>query len=285
MTRTGQLTPTTAETLMLDTGYGRIAALRSGGHEPGDDVLLLPGFTGSKEDFTPLLDPLADHGYRVTAIDLPGQFRSPGPDDPRGYRPDELAVAVLAVCETLPGRIHLVGHSFGGLVARAAVIAKPGLFADLVLMSSGPASIGGLRRERIEMLEPVLEQGLPAIYAAMQQAYAGDPGYQEPEPALAAFLQERFLAGSPAMLRGMGDALRTEPDRVAELAVTAVPVLVLFGEGDDAWPPPVQRDMADRLGAGWVAIPAAAHSPAVENTEDTAAALLTFWSVRGHGGS
>ena len=280
MTHTGQLTPTTAESLMLDTGYGPIAALRSGAQESGDDVLLLPGFTGSKEDFTPLLDPLADHGYRVTAIDLPGQFRSPGPNDPRGYRPDELAAAVLAVAESLPGPVHLVGHSFGGLVARAAVIAKPELFTDLVLMSSGPAAIGGVRRERIEMLEPLLPDGLTAVYAAVQQAYAGDPGYEQPPPELAAFLQERFLAGRPPMLRGMGDALRAEPDRVAELARTRVPVLVVFGQGDDAWPPAVQQDMAGRLGADWVMVPAAAHSPAVENTEQTAAALLTFWSGR-----
>lgn len=285
MTRTGQLTPTTAEPLTLDTGYGPIAALRAGAHEPGGDVLALPGFTGSKEDFTPLLDPLADHGYRVTAIDLPGQFQSPGPEDPRGYRTDELALAVLAVAESLPGPVHLVGHSFGGLVARAAVIAKPELFTDLVLVSSGPAAIGGLRRERIEMLEPLLPNGLAAVYTAMEQVYAADPGYEPPAPDLATFLQQRFLAGSSAMLQGMGDALRSEPDRVVELARTRVPVLVLFGHGDDAWPPAVQQDMAHRLGADWVMIPAAAHSPAVENTEETAAALLTFWAglTRGTG--
>jgi pimeloyl-ACP methyl ester carboxylesterase len=280
VTRTGQLTPTTAEALTLDTGYGPIAALRSGAHESGGDVLLLPGFTGSKEDFTPLLDPLADHGYRVTAIDLPGQFRSPGPDDPRGYRPEELAAAVLAITESLPGPVHLVGHSFGGLVARAAVIAKPELYADLVLMSSGPAAIGGLRRERIELFEPLLSTGLSAVYAAMQESYAGDPGYVEPTPELGAFLQQRFLAGSPAMLKGMGDALRTEPDRVAELAHTGVAVLVLCGESDDAWPPAVQQQMARRLDALWAMIPGAAHSPAVENTEDTAASMLSFWSGR-----
>ena len=82
------------------------------------------------------------------------------------------------------------------------------------------------------------------------------------------------------MLQGMGDALRTEPDRVAELANTGIPVLVLCGAADDAWSPAAQQEMAHRLGAEWALVPAAAHSPAVENTEDTAAALLTFWSER-----
>jgi pimeloyl-ACP methyl ester carboxylesterase len=73
----------------------------------------------------------------------------------------------------------------------------------------------------------------------------------------------------------MGVALRTEPDRVDELAaalrVTGTPVAVIAGADDDAWPLPDQQDMATRLGTELVVIPDAAHSPAVENP----AALLT----------
>ena len=38
----------------------------------------------------------------------------------------------------------------------------------------------------------------------------------------------------------MGDALRSEPDRIDELKAAGVPTLVLYGEHDDAWPPTVQ---------------------------------------------
>ena len=96
-------------------------------------------------------------------------------------------------------------------------------------------------------------------YAALQQLWLADPGYVAPPPEVAEFLKRRFLSGSPAMLQGMADALRQEPDRVAELAATDVPVLVAHGVDDDAWPPSVQREMAGRLGAHYAVIPGAVH--------------------------
>jgi pimeloyl-ACP methyl ester carboxylesterase len=112
----------------------------------------------------------------------------------------------------------------------------------------------------------------------MQQGWRAEPDWVEPSPELAAFLERRFMTSSPAMLRGMGDAIRAEPDRVAELADVDLPVLVAHGADDDAWPPAVQAEMADRLGAKYAVIPAAAHSPAVENPEGTLEVLLAFWA-------
>jgi len=63
----------------------------------------------------------------------------------------------------------------------------------------------------------------------------------------------------------MAEALLTCPDRTPALAkLDAVPMMVLYGENDDAWDPAAQEDMAARLRAQRVCIPAAAHSPAVE---------------------
>ena len=268
----GSGTPTT-----IRTERGPIAALHAGPAD-GTPVLLVPGFTGSKEDFGPLLDPLADAGLRPVAIDLPGQFESAGPDDPVSYSTAELGAWVRAVAVTLGERVHLVGHSFGGLVGRAAVLAEPALFASFVLMDSGPAALAGPRAERIALLGPYLPTlGVAGVYQASEAATAAEPGYVAPPPDLAAFLEKRFLAGAPAMLQGMADALLSEPDRVAELAATGVPLLVLYGAADDAWPPAVQDEMATRLGAPVVAVPDAAHSPAVENPPATATALLEFW--------
>jgi pimeloyl-ACP methyl ester carboxylesterase len=267
-----------AERITVELPQRHLAALRSGPAGAAPTALLVPGYTGSKEDFAPLLDRLAAAGFRAVAIDLPGQFESPGMSSADGYRPDALGAVVRDVARTLDPPVRLLGHSFGGLVARAAVIDEPALFASLVLLSSGPAKLSGVRRARIDQLAPVLAaSGLTGVYAAMQAAAASEPGYTAPPDELAEFLERRFLGGSPEMVQGMADALRAEPDRVAELAATGVPVLVLHGADDDAWEPAAQREMAGRLGARYVVVPGAAHSAAVENPAATTDALLDFW--------
>jgi pimeloyl-ACP methyl ester carboxylesterase len=147
-------------------------------------------------------------------------------------------------------------------------------------MGSGPSSIGGDRRERMAALEPVLAAGgMPAVYEALETIAAADPDWALMPAEERAFLRTRFLAGSPAGLQGMGDALRAEPDRTEELAATGLPLLVLYGEHDDAWSPAAQAAMADRLGAPTAMIADAIHSPAAQQPAATARALLDFWAT------
>ncbi len=265
----------------LDLAAGSVAILdaRPAGYRA--TALLVPGYTGSKEDFAPILDPLAAAGYRVLAMDQPGQYESPGPDRPEAYSVSWLGSVVNEAVDALgDGPVHLLGHSFGGLVARAAVLAGPHRYRSLTLLGSGPAAINGARRDRMARLEPLLPLGMAAVYAAMEADSATDPKWVASPPALKAFLRARFLASSAAGLRGMGDALRAEPDRVAELRGTGIPTLVCFGAGDDAWSPAVQTSMAERLGADLAVVDGAQHSPAVERPAATATALTRFWHGR-----
>jgi pimeloyl-ACP methyl ester carboxylesterase len=290
-------------------------------------ALLIPGFTGSKEDFIPVLQPLASAGRRVVAIDLRGQYQSQGALQASGYAPDELGADITAIAEAIASDrqgLHLVGHSLGGLVAREAALAQAAPVISLTLLSSGPGRITG---QRATML-----RGLLAMMAAADPAGTTDPAgtidpagtdttgsakasdtidasadtsgsaeaadlhlratvekiFQEhlapqakaegaPEPVIA-FLHERMMKSSPTGLMVMGRYLLTCPDRTAELAsLGRTAVLVLYGENDDAWRPAVQEQMARRLGAQRVCIPAAGHSPAVEAPETTASTLTAFW--------
>ena len=246
-------------------------------------VILVPGYTGSKEDFAPLLEPLAERGFEVLALDLPGQNGSAGPSDPAAYAPDLLARDLVLVAGAVRSErsdvpVHLVGHSFGGLVGRAAVLAAPAAFDSLVLLDSGPAGVQGGRRALVDAMEPVLAAGgVTAVYEATMALARRDPGFVEPPAPLGQFLRERFTTTLAANLEGIGRAIRSEPDRTADLAALLVRVLVVCGEGDDAWPVPVQQDMAERLGATFAVVPDARHSPAVENPAGLLEVLVPFW--------
>ncbi|HEU0130228.1 MAG TPA: alpha/beta hydrolase [Mycobacteriales bacterium] len=239
-------------------------------------AVFVPGFTGSKEDFALLAAPLAEAGVRYVAYDQRGQFESHGPDDQAAYTVDALAAELVELLAALgDGPAHVVGHSFGGLVARAAAIAAPEAFASLVLMDSGPAGLAGPQVDAMVALEPVLDTyGPEAVFDAI---LAQSP--VAPDGELAAFLRRRFVGSSVVGLRVMGYEVRHEPDRTAALRASGVRTVVLCGEHDDAWPVDVQRDMAERLGAPCVVVPGALHSPAAERPVETARALLDAWGV------
>jgi pimeloyl-ACP methyl ester carboxylesterase len=266
-------------------GAGPLAALDTGagsGTRLGT-VLLVAGYTGSKEDFAPLLAPLAAAGLRAVAIDQRGQYESPGPDDPAAYTVPQLAADLLAVARVLRDEdgepLHLVGHSFGGIVARAAVLADPSAVTSLTLLGSGPSELTGRRAQLLEHLGPLLDAGgVEHVHQTMEQLAMTDPRARAVPPPTREFLTRRFLRNSAAGLRGMADAMLGEPDRVAELAATGLPVLVAHGEADDAWLPHVQADMAQRLGARHEVIDGSIHSPAIENPPRTLELLLDFWN-------
>ena len=244
-------------------------------------VLLVPGYTGSKEDFIALLGPLAAAGRRIVAVDLRGQYQTPGPDDPDAYDPRALGADVAALCAELQVT-HLLGHSFGGLVAREAVLGGCDL-ASLTLMSSGPAALPGSRAGDLHsMLDfvdgtPVAELGgkLAEIWYTALRPQAEAAGATEP---ILSFLDQRMLGSNPTGLVTMAAHLLKAEDKTAELAARGLPAFVLYGENDNSWPPAQQRDMAVRLSAERTCIPGAAHSPNVEAPATTAHALTRFWN-------
>ncbi len=243
-------------------------------------AVLVPGFTGSKEDFLGILEPIADAGHRVVALDQRGQYESAGPDDPSAHTLDELATDLLTLIGALgDGPVHLVGHSFGGLVGRTAVLADPAAVRSFVLLDSGPAAVMGDHLDKARLFRSALaEHGHGPVWAAMQALDDANGLPPVEDPVVADFLRRRFHANLRGSLLSIADILANETDRTAELAATGVPLLVVHGADEDRWPPPVQDDMAARLGCPRTVIEGAGHSPAVEQPKRTAGVLTMFWA-------
>jgi pimeloyl-ACP methyl ester carboxylesterase len=225
----------------------------------------------------------------VVAIDMRGQYESRAAESASGYDVSQLADDLIAAAATIAsdgGRVHLLGHSFCGLVARDAVLTAPAAFGSLTLLGSGPGAIGGERaqalRDLLRYLEPadgdvqLMGTMITRLWHSQLRPQAeadGVPGE------IIDFLAERARLTCPLGLAVMAGHLLGCPDRTSELAaLEQLPKLVSYGENDDAWPPDVQDMVAKRLGAERVCIPGAAHSPAVEAPETTAAMLTAFWN-------
>ncbi|MCX5050861.1 MULTISPECIES: alpha/beta fold hydrolase [unclassified Streptomyces] len=277
--------PPGARAYSLRTARGEFAVVDSpvaDGVVPKGTALLLPGFTGSKEDFNPLQETLSARGYRTVAVDGRGQYESDGPrDDESAYAQAELAQDALAQAAALGTPVHLVGHSLGGQIARAAVLLDRAPFLSLTLMASGPAQISVSQQQRVKLLRDALAvMSMAEVWEAIQ---AMEPPEETDTGDLDAGLDDqddlrrRWLGNKPAQLIATGLQLCVEPDRVADLAAVALPFHVLSGSRDDTWAVPLLDDMALRLRAHRTVVQGAEHSPNTDNPLDTARAFADFW--------
>ena len=263
---------------------GSRRAVLHAGIVPGRDVvLLIPGFTGSKEDFIAVLPLLAEAGLAAVAFDQLGQFESDAAEDPDAYALTLLAadvaeVAGIALSRCPDGRLHLVGHSFGGLVAQEVVAGAHLAPASLVLMCTGPGALPQGRWARLPDLVGALEQHDLATIWRLMQEMEQDEDPVRPAPQVMDFLERRWHANSPVQLQAFAQLLMTQPALTPRVrmrcAAEGIAVTVVWGERDDAWPIADQERMAAGLGAVAVELAGLGHSPNAEDPRATAAALL-----------
>jgi len=245
-------------------------------------VLLVPGFTGSKEDFIAVLPLLADRGVGGLTYDQFGQYESDGSADPADYTIERLAddlrvlvgVAMQRFSLTTPP--ILVGHSFGGLVAQRAVV--DGLdVAELVALCTGPGALPAHRHGGLnDLVEALPHTDLEVIWGIMQ-AQAEAAGQAPVDPRVRDFLRRRWLANHPIQIREFGHQLMTAvpvTSRVRDRVAEGLSARVLWGEDDDAWPIEMQVQMAADWGVRGVELPGVGHSPNAESPRDLVHALL-----------
>jgi len=259
------------------------------GVEVRGSAVLVPGWTGSKDDFAAILPPLARVGWTVVAYDQRGQYESAGYPDADDYTWTNLAADAAAIAEWLAPdtRVHLLGHSFGGLVAAAATVGHPERWASVTFICSGPAgkddapSQHGLAQmaDSLDALPDDPDErisGMGILWDVKRRLEVAS-GAELSDPDSEAFLRERFVADDPSGLAAFSRMLASAPDRIDDVARTEVAAFVVYGEDDDAWPIDLQDRMAIRLGSAPVVIAGAGHSPAVDQPQTTADVLAGLW--------
>lgn len=271
--------PDNARPIRMRTERGVFAALDVAphGHVPAwATALLVPGFMGSKEDFLPLLPLLSGKGVRVLAIDGRGQYETGSASPEPSYSRDDLARDLISIAGHIGvGPVHLVGHSYGGILARAAVLATegdPALWASVTFVNFGPAGVSSWQRERLRLLLSVIDSmELADLWPFVKNKEASVPRDVE------LFLEQRWLRGSREQLSAAAEQMLNEVDRTPRLSRLPLPKSVVSGTPDVTWAPEGVEQMARDLGAGFVRIEGGGHSPNVHRPAETASALVEFW--------
>jgi pimeloyl-ACP methyl ester carboxylesterase len=177
---------------------------------------------------------------------------------------------------------HLVGHSYGGVVAMLAAAARPGRVRSLALIE--PAA------HRVAARDPVVAAAL----ARMRAAVAGAPA-MAPEEWLRVSTEAVGMAPfepTAERLRAAATAMRERPCweadvPLAALARAAFPKLVISGTWEHA--PAAYREaagdalmacarvVAEDIGAGLLRVEGASHWPQAERPDVVNGALRRLW--------
>lgn len=270
-----QPTPEGVEVVGVDVPVGRLTAYRvvPRGTSRGT-VLIVPGYTGSKEDWRTFLPLLREAGWSAVAISRRGQADSAAPTDRADYTLEQEAADVVRVARMLDdgAPVHLVGHSLGGVIVRAAAIQDPSAFRDVTMFCSGPHGWTNRKvAERVIVSETCSNR---ALFDATNPLWAGRPDEELADDAR--FVRHRFDHTSVLSVLAGAAILEDPTDTTDQLRATGLPVLVAHGVWDAAWPIPWQRDMAERLGAEYEVIPDSYHGPQIENPHGTVRVFDAF---------
>jgi proline iminopeptidase len=202
----------------------------AGEPEAGEVLITIHGGPGNSSDYMLSLEQLASEGLAVVSYDQRGTGGSSEPSG--GYGMPSYVADLEAVRQAVGAEaIHLLGHSWGGLVALRYTAAHPGRVNSIVLMGSGvltPEAAMAGQRSRSQRIRELQESGaMPKRITSMGEllpAYFSDPGFDMPD-------ELRGMEYSPEVEQMTWSTLNGY-DFSEGLDVLEQPVLVLWGEDD-----------------------------------------------------
>ena len=286
------------ETIDIRIGDHRVRAYSFG--KGADTVLCLNGGPGLACDYLREAHScLIDHGYRVVAFDQLGTGASDRPDDASLWTIGRYVDETETVRRELGlGKVHLLGHSWGGWLAIDYALTHPENLASLILADT-VADIPHLMTE-LERLRSALGCETVAMMQKHEAAGTLDPpeykaaitllNYRHvcrlPEwPAPVKRSLDDWNMGPYVTMQGPNEFLYTgnlkDWNRVPDLPKIKAPVLIVNGEHDELTPACALR-MKTAMPEAQVSIMRnSSHMPFYENPADYYRVLVDFLSRHG----
>jgi 3-oxoadipate enol-lactonase len=254
-------------------GATRIAA-RTGGHGPA--VLLLHGVGTASASFWSQFDALSC-AFQLIAWDALGYGGSGDPPIP--VRLDDYADAAAALLD-VHGRhdAHVVGVSWGGVVATRLTLRHPERVRTLALVAStcGRENNEAFHEQFVERIASLRRDGV----RTWAQARVDRQVSPEAPPELRRRIVE--TAVESVRLAGFAAAIHTMAgtDHRARLGAVRAPTILLCGDRDLITGPVESRVLADGIsGAELVLVPGGGHLLNQDKPAAVNAALRRHWQV------
>jgi pimeloyl-ACP methyl ester carboxylesterase len=244
-------------------------------------LVLVHGYTGSRDDFLEVIPLLSDLG-RTIAIDQRGHGGSTNSGREEHYHLDALAEDLRKALTALDlPPFDLLGHSMGGMVSLRFLLAHPKRVRSLILMDTVARPFRFVPPQWLETARSAIESGgMAGLYEVTRKtprprAPAGDRCEEEMgSERYWERIRVKLRAMDPAAYLSMGSqAFDGVLDRLSEIRC---PTTVIVGEQDVFFREPSNELEAGIADARQIVIPEAAHSPQHENRDAWLAA------VRGH---
>ncbi len=273
------------EAKRVQVGSLDVAYAEAGSGEP--PLVLVHGFTGSRDDFADLL-PALGRLQRTLTPDNRGHGGTTNPGE--GYTLEQLRDDLLGFLDALDiARCDLLGHSLGGMVALRLALEAPARLRSLILMDTAPGPIGTMPRPILEAGARIArEHGMAALAAGMRasppfarSAAAKRAAEEMGEERYWSRIEAKLLAMDPEAFAQLSVVLADQDPVTARLGEISCPTLVVVGEEDHPFLEP-SRTLAEAIpDAELRVIRGAAHSPQMENPTAWLEALRHHLARRG----
>ncbi len=212
--------------------------------------------------------------YNVVAFDLPGHGRSTGSAGQWSF-PYAAATVAKLIEETSATPVHLVGISFGGMIAQVTTLARPELVRSLTLIGTASHFPDAVREAMKARAGAVRAGGMAAVLQPSLERWF-TPETRRQRPDIMDRITKTLLADDPATHAAIWELI-AELDLHHRLGEIRCPTLILVGEHDPSTPPNVAYELFHAIqGATIQVIPSASHIVTVEKPAAVNAALIAF---------